>query len=491
MKKFLSLILALVLCMGMASVTLSAKADEESYELVWLRYGQRGTTDAQSGLVEVQAAVNDWLKENGYNFTVDMTQIEDMSTLQVEMAAKDRMDIVWRNASDLSDTLIRGNFLYNIADLYKNYEGLYSSIPENVWNTLLRENGTALYLIPTYKECGLAVYASVPVSVCERFGWDEILNDDHTKVWSVEELTPYIEEAMATGDFEVAYHYNTLFQGNREHDLLDSIAAVNSFIGVDLESEGNQQAALTPDIPAYQNYVSLMNSWNAAGYVNEAYATGGINDEMEHLFYPEAATPDHQAQINSKQWLQKDGNGAVYIRLTDTYLNSTSALGSAFGFASYTEHIDYCLEFMDALYSKTELADLCLYGIEGVHYNRAEDGRCERIDDSGYRFDAWSCANVMVPSLSTTDSVDKKEKYAAFNENAKPSLLMGFVFDSADVSAEVLACNAVVSEYQSLLEKGFLGEDGLSDYRDALVAAGAEKVLAEVNNQLADFFAAQ
>ncbi len=491
MKKLLSLVLALVLCLGMMSITLPAKADEEPYELVWLRYGQRGTTDAQAGLKPVQDAVNEWLKNNGYNFTVNMTQIEDMSTLQVEMAARDKMDIVWRNASDLSDTLVRGNFLYNIVDLYKNYEGLYNSIPENVWNTLLRENGTALYMIPTYKECGIAVYASVPVSVCERFGWDEILNDDHTKVWKVEELTPYIAEAMETGDFEVAYHFNTFFNGNREHDLLDTIAAVNSFIGVDLEAEGNQKAALVTDIPSYQNYINLMNSWNEAGYIHEGYAAGGINDEMEILFYPEAATPDHQSQINSKQWLQKDGNGAVYIRLTDTYLNSTSALGSAFGFASYTEHIDYCMEFMDALYSKTELADLCLYGLEGVHYNRTEDGRCERIDDSGYRFDAWSCANVMVPSLSTTDSLDKKEKYAAFNESAKPSLLMGFVFDSTSVDAEVLACNAVVSEYQRMLEYGFLGESGLNDYRDALVAAGADKVVEEVNRQLEAFFASK
>ena len=55
----------------------------------------------------------------------------------------------------------------------------------------------------------------------------------------------------------------------------------------------------------------------------------------------------------------------------------------------------------------------------------------------------------------------------------------------------MLACNAVVAEHQSLLEMGFAGEDGIAAYRDALVAAGAEKVLEEVNRQLAEFFAAK
>ena len=126
-----------------------ASAEEAPYELVWLRYGSVGTTDTQPGLGAVQDAVNEWLKTNGYNFTVDMMHVEDMNNLQVQMAAKEKLDIIWRNASTLSDTLIRGNFLYNIVDLYKNYEGLYNSIPENIWNTLLRENGKALYMIPT------------------------------------------------------------------------------------------------------------------------------------------------------------------------------------------------------------------------------------------------------------------------------------------------------------------------------------------------------
>ena len=493
MKKFLSLVLALVLCLSVASIAMPASADEAPYELVWLRYGSVGTTDAQAGLGAVQDAANEWLKANGYNFTVNMMQVEDANNLQVQMAAKEHIDILWRNASQLTDTLIRGNFLYNIVDLYKNYEGLYNSIPENIWATLLRDGGKALYVIPTYKECGIGVSVSVPVSACKKFGWDELLNDDHTKIWSLDEFTPYLEQAAEDGSYEVLYNFdnNEVVNGSREYYMLDKIAAINNFIGIDLSVEGATEATLVPDIPSYQEYVALMNSWNEAGYIHENFATGQATSELDRLFVAEALTPDQQNYVNSRKELNKDGQGVVYVRMTDTYLNSTSSLGSGMSFASYTPDIDACLKFMDALYGNTEFADLCLYGIEGVNYTRTDDGRVEKIADSGYDFGTWSCANVMTVSLTTTDSLDKKEKYAKFNEEAKPSYILGFVFDTEPVAAEVIACNAVVAEHQKLLENGFMGEDGLAAYREALVSAGAEKVLEEVNRQLAEFFAAK
>ena len=139
----------------------------------------------------------------------------------------------------------------------------------------------------------------------------------------------------------------------------------------------------------------------------------------------------------------------------------------------------------------TEFADLCLYGIEGVNYTRLDDGSCQKIKDSGYDFATWATSNVMTVSLENTDSKDKKQQYADFNANAKDSILMGFVFDRTKVEAEYQACNAVKAEYQKLVEMGFMGEEGLQEYSDALDGAGVQVVLDELNAQLAEFFAAK
>ena len=191
------------------------------------------------------------------------------------------------------------------------------------------------------------------------------------------------------------------------------------------------------------------------------------------------------------RYSQWDETGVYYMAMSDTYLTSTSALGSAYSIASYTGNIDACMKFFDVLYSNADLADLCLYGIEGTNYTRNEDNTVTKIKDSGYDFATWATSNVMTVSLESSDSADKKEQYAAFNASAKDSILMGFVFDRSKVEAEYNACTAIKGEYQQQVEYGFLGEEGLQEYSDALDGAGVQVVLDELNAQLAEFFAAK
>lgn len=486
MKKVLSLVLALVLCLGVGAVS-TASAEDAPYEIVWKRYG----TADQTGVAAVQEQVNKWLADNGYNFTVDMSQVRDGDTIQIQLAAKEHIDIFWSNASDLTNTLLSGGFLYDIGGIYKDYEGLYNSIPENIWGSLLRNDGKSLYQIPCYKEAGLANAICIKKSDADKFGWTDIIANDPTRIWSYSELEPYMAEAAETGDYEQLLYLGGQIQcnGSREYPLMDKFAAITDFLAIDLEGDTTKAVKVT-DIPAYQDLVKTMVKYNEAGYISEDHATGTATTEKSWLFIMETLTPDFQNNMDNR-YSKWDENGVYYMTMSDTYLTSTSALGSAYSIASYTGNIDACMKFMDALYGNTEFADLCLYGIEGVNYTRLDDGSCQKIKDSGYDFATWATSNVMTVSLENTDSKDKKQQYADFNVNAKDSILMGFVFDRTKVEAEYQACNAVKAEYQKLVEMGFMGEDGLQEYSDALDGAGVQVVLDELNAQLAEFFAAK
>ena len=486
MKKVLALVLALVLCLGVGAVS-TASADDAPYEIVWQRYG----TADQTGVAAVQEQVNKWLADNGYNFTVDMSQTRNGDTIQIQMAAKEHIDIFWSNASDLTNTMLAGGFLYDIGGIYKDYEGLYNSMPENIWSSLLRNDGASLYQIPCYKEAGLANAIVVKKSDAEKFGWDEIIKNDPERIWSYADLKPYLEEAAESGEYTYPLYLGGQIQcnGSREYPGMDKFAAITDFLAIDLEGDATKAVKAT-DIPAYQDIVKTMVEYNEAGYISEEFMTNTYTSENPWLFMMETLTPDFQNNMDNR-YSKWDENGVYYMAMSDTYLTSTSALGSAYSIASYTENIDACMKFLDALYSKTELADLCLYGIEGTNYTRNEDGTVTKIADSGYKFDTWATANVMTVSLESSDSADKKEQYAAFNASAKDSVLMGFVFDRTKVDAEYNACNAVKAEYQRMVELGFMGEDGLQEYSDALDGAGVQVVLDELNAQLADFFAAK
>ena len=487
MKKVLALVLALVLCLGVGAVS-TASAESAPYEIVWMRYG----TADQTGVAAVQEQVNKWLADNGYNFTVDMSQVRNNDTIQIQLAAKEHVDIFWSNASDLTNTLLSGGFLYDIGDLYKQHEGLYNSIPENIWNSLLRNDGKSLYQIPCYKEAALANAIVIKKSDAEKFGWDEIIKNDPTRIWTLEEFKPYLEEAAATGEYEYLMYMGgipSFCNGSREYPGLDKFAAITDFLAIDLEGDTTKAVKVT-DIPSYQEMVKTMVAYNEAGYVSEDFATNTASDEKPWLFHGESLTPDFQHNMDNR-YSKWDETGVYYMTMSDTYLTSTSALGSGYSIASYTGDIDACLNFFDALYGNSEFADLCLYGIEGTNYTRNDDGTVTKIKDSGYDFATWATANVMTVSLESSDSADKKEQYAAFNANAKSSILMGFVFDRTKVDAEYAACNAVKTEYQKMVEYGFMGEDGLQAYSDALDGAGVQVVLDELNAQLAEFFAAK
>lgn len=485
MKKVLALVLALVLCLGVGAVS-TASAESEPYEVVWHRYG----TADQQGVAAVQEEVNKYLADKGLNITVDLSATYDGNTIQMRLAAKDHIDLFWSNASGTTNTLLAGNFLYDIGSIVKDYEGLYNSIPENIWNSVKR-NGESIYQIPCYKEAGLAQSIVIKKSDAEKYGWDEIINDDHTKAWSYEDLIPYIEEAVAADEYYYPLYLGGLIQcnGSREYPLMDEFAAVTDFAAIDLSGDTTVVQKVT-DIPAYQNLVKTMVQMNENGWISEEFLAGGYSSENSWLFLMETLTPDMQANMDGR-YAKWDENGVYYINMSKAYLSSNAALGSAMSIASYCENIDAVMSLLNLYYSDADFADLCLYGIEGTNYNRLDDGTVEKIADSGYSFDTWATANVMTVSLVNTDSADKKEQYADFNSSTTDSILLGFVFDQTPVDAEVQACNAVKSEYQKMVEMGFAGEEGLQEYSDALDAAGCQTVLDEINAQWTAFLASK
>lgn len=157
-----------------------------------------------------------------------------------------------------------------------------------------------------------------------------------------------------------------------------------------------------------------------------------------------------------------------------------------------TEKIDACLKFLGLLSTDETLANLAAYGIEGKHYTLTDEGRVSLIADSGYTYPGvWIVCNVMAPTLMEGEAADKKEQYETFNANTEISCTAGFTFDKTNVEAEMTALNAVVEEYQLLLERGFYDpETYLPEYQEKLEGAGLETVLAEMQTQYDAWLAA-
>ena len=443
---------------------------EEKQETVTIKWYRR-TAKVNEDERKVEEAINEYI-EPLIGVKVDVCTNQE-TKLDLSLAAGEDIDVFWVANWSNGPGLIASNCAYDITDVVTQYEGLYNSIPENIWEAAKIDG--ANYYIPIYKEAASGCSLSVPTAMVEKYGWDL------STVKSLEDITPFLADVYADGidhpmsgkDWEYKATYG-----------LKDFAFVDAFGGIALNGDTTKIVNIV-ESEEYAEYIELWYEWNQAGYVNQDEASTDhtfttLLEGNDGAFAVWVNTPDGQANCSLRY-----GIDMTLIPLTDNYITSDSPFGSAYMINQKTEKIDAVMKFMELLATDETLANLAAYGIEGDHYELTAEGRVKLIADSGYTSaGVWAVCSALAPTLQEGESADKKEQYIAFNESAKTSLLAGFNFDKTDVSAEEAALNAVYNEYNQLLEEGFYDpEEFLPQYQKALKDAGIDAYLAEMQKQ--------
>ena len=97
----------------------------------------------------------------------------------------------------------------------------------------------------------------------------------------------------------------------------------------------------------------------------------------------------------------------------------------------------------------------------------------------------------MTPTLTVSDSPNKKELYVEMNAKAEPAPLLGFRADVSSLSAETAAISAKYSEYSKLIRYGMISEEDLKTAVEEIRACGFDTLLPEIQKQLDEFLANQ
>lgn len=141
---------------------------------------------------------------------------------------------------------------------------------------------------------------------------------------------------------------------------------------------------------------------------------------------------------------------------------------------------------IELMNTDVELYNLMVFGIEGKHYKKAGDNRVELIPDAGYYPNkAWSFGNQFNAYLQPGQDDDVWEKTIELNNSAKPSRILGFIFDQEPVKAEIAQTMSVVDEFTPALWTGSVSPDKyLQEFLEKLKVAGADKIIEEKQRQL-------
>lgn len=236
-------------------------------------------------------------------------------------------------------------------------------------------------------------------------------------------------------------------------------------------------------------------------------------DSMRIVPQPEAQILE-EAGGEDIYWGSSDFPG-VYPALNDKYANhhvSSPNLSSeqlALIINQHSEHKDQALQLISWLHSDPELADLLLYGVEGVHYIRkngvvyaAEGAPAPDILSTlftGMSHIATPPANTYLPNPGFYAGVS--ERALTYMEKLPDAPHTGFHFDSRgweetiDLLDEIITKHTAQTEERDYLLPDFLRgldenwEQTLAALNAELAEAGIHDLIAEVNKQYTEWSA--
>ena len=169
-------------------------------------------------------------------------------------------------------------------------------------------------------------------------------------------------------------------------------------------------------------------------------------------------------------------------------VNST---GSMLAISKTSKYPERTLMLLEKVNTDPELNNLINFGIEGIHYEvvgERENVKIMRATENKDRYNidlGWALGNQFLNNVYENQDPDLWSVLDTFNKQSIQSNLLGFHFDPSSVSKEIKACQAVYDKYVPELATGLIDPDtNVKKMEKAFKAAGADKVIAEMQRQL-------
>ena len=484
MKK-LALFLALALLMAtIPSAALAEATELAPYELVWYTLGTPADGDAA-----VMEAINEYLTEK-FNCTLRIIAsgaAEHDERLNLLINGMEKFDLCFV-AQDYASYVAMEAF-YSLTDLLDEYgQDILAQYPQSLWDSVTIRG--EIYAVPTHKYSCSHYYYMFNKGAADAAGVDlSWINGDGTKMekWESFKETLYaLKEANAspngyitnlgTGPFNALYPTECLTGNDNEPGVVT--------IGGD--SFANQEPGVVfnqYDTPEFEAYVRDAYAMAQAGILPlDPETTVGLAEgdiAVQNQDSMGKRLPGYEAQYGIEL-------EAYFINYAFT--NTNKIYGSMNAISATSEDPARAMMFLNEMIASTEFANLVFYGIEGVNWNRNENGQIEMTNPKTYNMTTWALPGFLTAEPDVSLPIDMVDHYNAFAETLVYADNMGFALDKTPITVEMAAISNVMAEYLAPLCNGLSDPDeNLPKFREALKAAGVDTVIAEIQSQLDDW----
>ena len=351
---------------------------------------------------------------------------------------------------------------------------LWDYIPDVLWEGVKVKG--RIFSVPTYKDSSRTGYYYWDARFVEKYDID--LNRSG---WA------YLDEVfrrIKTGENNPRFYP---FNVTRNRDLFlfdnyDGLSALMPAIGVRID-DSRRRVVNTLEQPDILETYRYLHSWYRDGIINP---DANMVDEGATgvPFFMAQAWPSVAYSYAATHGIEK----YEPVRFVGPLYSTGSIQGSMNAISVNSRYKTEALLFLQLVNSDTKLRDMLHMGIEGKHFEYVENGTAiKRL-----RTD-WPLVNYQQGSYFIQTPLDSVppgywDEVRQQNEEAFPSVMLGFMMDTEPVMNDIMNCRSVWEKYETDLNTGAANPDIILPRVIAeLKASGFDRVLAEAQRQVDEF----
>lgn len=238
-------------------------------------------------------------------------------------------------------------------------------------------------------------------------------------------------------------------------------------------------------------YTGIMREWFEKGWIHpDSGLTTFLAGDLRNAgkFFIEAQ-PLKGDNIKAQELVNSSGNADLRLKeiYTQPKINiTTHSGGSMLAIPITSDHPVEAMKFINLMHSDSTLLNMMLFGVEGTHWEFADDGRVNILNSAWYgaHGGAWTLGNTLLQAVSTQEDPDKNRMLIEYSNDSIDHPSLGFRFRTDPVAAELTAINALADGTMRALMTGYIDPaTELPKFIDDLKAAGLDTVIAEVQSQ--------
>ena len=483
-------------------VSLAAGCAKEKDDLITLKWiNNRWNTEAGE---EVLAKVNEILKPEGIKLEIekiDDTAISEQTNLRA--ASGELYDLVFTGYVNDYQQKADAGALYDITELLENIkmsDGSTVKMSDVVEDYMLDSAliSGKIYGIPNTQVTSLPNVFVMEKPLADECGVDaEGMQELALQVKDYESSVKYMDKITEELG-KIKAKKPDIYTVNPYNCNVATLQIYEPLIGgIGLRKDGSSsELVILDDTPERQYGIDTMHNWYEKGYIRSDIAAAGTamtstEEERQYAMLFGNWKPG-QAEL---YFIPFRNCEPVYSRITTPYVSRTAPLQTMISVGANTKYPEECVKLIYLLNANKDLYNTLIWGIEGTHYEKGDDGRVTPIEGAGHseiQQSGWAFGNQFNSYVLNTLPLSVWEETKQMDNEADKSPALGFAIDTSNITTELANIANLEAEYKAKIDYGTSPRSEYWDeYRSKLSAAGIEKVRDELQKQYDDFLASK